>query len=122
MNYYNFRFQMNQALSLISSDDQVIKKMMLNLWLNMALKLSEVVLFGVVIYVAGVSFGYFPMIQVLTLTQGFKQCQAFIAEVQKYRKFNNFLANLNNDYPLVRFNRDEHGNDEECAICKEPMG
>eukprot|EP00347_Sterkiella_histriomuscorum_P023911 403332960 len=135
-NFYNFRFQMNQALSYQSSDDQIVIKMTLTFFSNITLKFLDLMQHCLVIFFAGVSFGYFPMIQVYILTQGFKQFTQFTSEIDKYRKFRQFLRDLQRDYPLVYFghqprehNEGEQNNNqhsqyrevEDCAICKEAM-
>ena len=55
---------MNQALSYIASDEQIIAKMYLNFFMNIALRFSDCMLHSLIIVVGGLSFGYFPLIQV----------------------------------------------------------
>ncbi|CDW87415.1 low quality protein: e3 ubiquitin-protein ligase amfr-like [Stylonychia lemnae] len=135
---------MNQALSYQATDDQIITKMHLNFFTNMSTKFLDLLQHSMIIFFAGISFGYFPMIQVYIMTQGYNQFKQFTQEIDKYRKFRNFLKNLNQDYPIVYFGPNaqqqnrrlsdvdavEPGNNqnhqhseeiEECAICKEQM-
>lgn len=120
---YNFKYQINQSLALITNDDQIITKMHLNFSMNIGIKFLDLAFCGMIIYVGGFSIGYFPMIHIFLSQQIFKQVQQFYQEIDKLRKFRNFLRNINNDYPLVVFNNlegQEHDR-EDCAICKEVM-
>lgn len=114
----NFKFKINQALSLVSSEEQVTLKFNLNVALTLVQKFLDLAFQVLVLWFSGSNLGFFPT-QVYISHTLFNHVRAFLLEVDKYRKFRAFLRNLNNDYPQVTFdNADEQ---EECAICKDNM-
>lgn len=81
-----------------------------------------------VILIYNSSFSSVFMPTQLYITHSFiRNAQNIYSELDKYKKFRNFLRNLNNDYPLVHFGvqnpqrENERSEYEECAICKEQM-
>jgi hypothetical protein len=123
---YNFKFQLSQALSQITSDDQIIQKIHTNLLLHITRLAIDLLLHILLLFHASISFGFIPF-QIYNMHSLIKYLLSILTEVDKYKKFNNFLSNLNNNYPLVHFGvqnpvrENERAEFEECAICKEQM-
>lgn len=99
---YNFKFQLRQALSQITSDDQIIRKIHTNLILQIVRLSIDLLQHCILAAHSSFSINFIPS-HLYLLQSLIKNIANIVAEIDKYIKFNGFLSNLNNDYPLVHF-------------------
>lgn len=60
MQLLNFKFQLNQALSLITNDDQIIVKIYLNFYLFIARLSLDMIHHSLLMFYSGINFGFIP--------------------------------------------------------------
>lgn len=124
---YNFNQQLKHSLALhhdnnsesSTSDSQMIVKIYLNFAFNAVSKGFDII-FCVLLFKigGGLTLSYFPMVPLYLVQHAFRLLKGFYKEVEKFMKFRRFLRNIDENYPLVKY---DEGHNEECAICKENM-
>jgi hypothetical protein len=97
----------------------MITKLYLNFTFNVLNSGIKLVFCAVLFKIGGgLTASYFPMVPLYLIQNCFSLLKNFYKEIEKFVKFRRFLKNIDANYPLIKFEENQH---EDCAICKENM-